>query len=354
MIKITSVKNRLLNAASLLLSASLLLTAPVSAATATKTATPQPVASNGSASDNGLKVSPVRTDVTVNAGSTQVVQVTVQNVTSAVAAYQVVINDFTAGSDESGQPQIILNADQFAASHSLKKLVGQVPNVTLQPGETKNISVPITVPKGYTAGGYYGAVRFVPASSANAANKNVTLSASVGSLVLVTVPGNIREVVSVASLDARKAVGAHQIDSPRTVFTTSKSINAVVRFQNSGDVQEQPFGKILLENWRGKILASYEVNNETPRGNVLPDSIRKFEQPLSKLGSVGKYKLVGNFGYGSNGQLISATTTFYILPGWAILLFVLIIALILFLIFGLPRVIRRYNRRVVSQSQRRG
>src|SRR5205085_985778 len=157
--------------------------------------------------------------------------------------------------------------------------------------------------------GYYGAIRFAPHTDSGAADaRNVTLSASVGSLVLVTVPGDIHEQVTVASLDARKAVEANQVDSPRTIFTDNKNINAVVRFQNNGDVQEQPFGKVMLKNWRGKILATYEVNNGTPRGNVLPDSIRKFSVPLNKLGGFGKYSLVGNFGYGNSGQLITATT----------------------------------------------
>lgn len=349
------VRSKLASLTSVVVAVGLLFSGTAMAATkaAAKTTTPQPNSANGSASDNGLKVSPVRTDITINAGSTQVVVVTAQNVTNSVSSYAVQVNDFTAGTDESGQPQIILDATKYATNHSLKKLVGSIPNVTLQPGETKNINVPITVPKGYAAGGYYGAVRFVPASSANAANKNVTLSASVGSLVLVTVPGNIHEEVSVASLDARKAVGANQIDAPRTIFSSSKNINAVVRFQNGGDVQEQPFGKIALQNWRGKTLATYEVNNETPRGNVLPDSIRKFELPLTKLGSFGKYKLVGNFGYGSSGQLITATTTFYIIPLFVIIIFVVIVLLVLFLIFGLPRVIKAYNRRVVARSQGR-
>jgi hypothetical protein len=347
------VRSRITSLISLVAIAGLLLGGSAGAATKSKAApaAPQPVASNGSASDNGLKVSPVRTDVTIKPGATQIVVVTVTNVTSAVAAYQVQVNDFTASGDESGQPQILLDATKFAPSHSLKRLVGAIPNVTLQPGETKNINVPVSVPKDYSAGGYYGAVRFAPHSSDNAAGKQVTLSASVGSLVLVTVPGDINEVVSVASLDARKTVGANQIDSPRAIFTTNKNINAVIRFQNGGDVQEQPFGKLVVKNWRGKVLASYEINNETPRGNVLPDSIRKFQVPLTKLGSFGKYTMVGNFGYGSSGQLITASSSFYLIPLYIIILAVLIVAAILFLIFGLPRVIKRYNRRVVSRSQ---
>ncbi len=349
------VRNKLVRIISLVVAVGVLSTTTAFAATAKKTtvvATPQPNPAAGSATDNGLKVSPVRSDLTIPDGTTQTVVVTVTNVTSGVSAYQVQVNDFTASSDESGQPQILLDATKYAPSHSLKRLVGPVPNVVLQPGESKNISVPITVPKGYTAGGYYGAIRFAPHTDSDAANKNVTLSASVGSLVLVTVPGDINEQVSVASLDARKAVPANQVDVASTFFFNHKNINGVVRFQNGGDVQEQPFGKLTVKNWRGKVLATYEINNETPRGNVLPDSIRKFTIPLTSLGKFGKFTMVGNFGYGNSGQLITAQSTFYVIPLYIIALVGFLIAGIVYLIFGLPRTVKWYNRRVVSRSKK--
>lgn len=349
------VRNKLVRIISLVVAVGMLSTSTAFAATAKKTtvvATPQPNPAAGSATDNGLKVSPVRSDLVISDGTTQTVVVSVSNVTSGVSAYEVQINDFTASTDESGQPQILLDSTKYAPSHSLKRLVGPVPNVTLQPGETKNISVPITVPKGYPAGGYYGAIRFAPHTENDAVNKNVTLSASVGSLVLVTVPGDINEVVSVASLDARKAVAPNEVDVARTVFFDHKNINGVVRFQNSGDVQEQPFGKLTVKNWRGKVLGTYEINNETPRGNVLPDSIRKFSIPLNSIGSFGKFTMVGNFGYGNAGQLITAQSTFYVIPLYIIALFVALIVGIVYLIFGLPRTVKWYNRRVVARSNK--
>lgn len=346
-------KNKIVSLASLLTVGLLLSTSAASAVTARPAAAPQPDASNGAASDNGLKISPVRSDITIEAGSSQTVTVTVTNVTSSISSYDVLVNDFTAGGDESGQPQILLDADKFASSHSLKRLVGKVAGVTLQPNESRNIAVPITVPAGYAAGGYYGAVRLVPHTDDGAANRNVTLSASVGSLVLLTVPGNINRQVSVASLDVRRAVNQNQIDAPRTLFTNAKNLNAVTRFQNGGDIQEQPFGKMSLKNWRGKTLATYEINAGTPRGNVLPDSIRRFNTSLNNVGSFGKYSLEGNFGYGDSGQLITARTTFYVIPLAVILALVAVIVLIIFLIIGLPRIIRRYNRKVVAKSRRK-
>jgi len=84
-----------------------------------------------------------------------------------------------------------------------------------------------------------------------------------------------------------------------------------------------------------------------------PDSIRKFTVPLDKVGTFGIFKLDGNFGYGSNGQLLSASTTFYVVPLIAVILFIALVAVMAFLIFGLPRLIRAYNRRIIRQSSTR-
>ncbi|MFO0781557.1 MAG: DUF916 domain-containing protein [Candidatus Saccharimonadales bacterium] len=298
---------------------------------------------------NGQRVSPVRTDVTIYPGKSETVTVNITNVTTKPAELQAVINDFIANPNESGEPAIILNPNQYAPKHSLKRYakVG-VGNFTLGPGQQKNIPVVINIPPNAPGGGYYGAVRFAPASNKNGPNENVSLAGSVGSLILVKVPGDVKEQLSIASFDARVN------DRPSTFFFSNKDIDAVVRFQNQGNIQLQPFGKIVLKNRSGKVLGTYEVNGEQPPANVLPDSIRKFPIPLKdKVGSFGQFKLEGNFGYGTNGQLLSASTTFYVIPLWLIIAFVVLVALIAFLVFGMPRLVKAYNRRVLQRAGRR-
>jgi hypothetical protein len=326
----------------LLAGAALVLTIAISPA-ASVTAATTPTAST--VGGNGMKVSPVRTDITINPGQSNTVTVNVQNVTSLPAELQVLVNDFTADKNESGQPAIILDASKYAPSHSLKRFItSPIPNITLQPNEQKAVKITITVPKDAAGGGYFGAIRFAPASASN--DKNISLSASVGSLILLKVPGNIKDDLRLASLDVRKG------NSVRVLFTNGKNITAVVRFENRGDVQEQPFGKFVLKQGN-KVLQTTEVNNTDPRGNVLPDSIRKFEVNLDKVGSFGKYNLQGNFGYGTNGQLLSGQTTFYVVPVPLIVLAIILLLVILFLIFGLPKMIRRYNQNVIRRANRR-
>ncbi len=306
---------------------------------------PTQAASSGG---NALRVSPVRTDLTIKPGQTQVVTINVTNVTSTTANLQVIINDFVGNRNESGQPVLILNPNQFATSHSLKRFIAPVGNFVLKSGEEKGIPISITIPANAAGGGYYGAVRFAPASNVNGPNQTVSLAGSVGSLILVKVPGNIKEQLTIASFDTRVN------DRPSSFFTSKKNIDAVVRFQNEGNLQEEPFGKILLKNNGGKILGQYEVNNTVPPGNVLPDSIRKFTIPLKdKSGSFGRYKLEANLGYGSSGQLLSASTTFYVIPLSVIIGFIILVLVILFLVFGLPRLVKSYNQRVLRRANRR-
>jgi len=291
---------------------------------------------------NALRIAPVRVDLTVQPGAMQTVDVFVQNMTSSTATLQAIVNDFTAGNNEDGQPNILLNG-QEAPSHSLKQFVAPISNFTLAANEQKDIKVSVAIPKGTAGGGYYGVVRFAPATNTHSI---VNLSASVGSLILVKVPGNITEKINIASFDVRG-----KDDKPATFFTSGKSLNAIVRFQNPGNVQEEPFGKVVLKKG-GKQVALYEVNNTDPRGNILPESIRRFSVPLTKVGSIGKYTIDGDFGYGTNGQLLTASKTFYIVPVGAIAAVVVALALIAFAIFGLPRMLRSYNRRVIQKAQR--
>jgi hypothetical protein len=313
---------------------------PVIPAASAYAATAAPAPGSG----NGLKISPVRTDITINPGTSQIVDVFVQNVTGSAATLQGVVNDFVADGDETGTPKLILDANDFAPSHSLKRLVAPIANFNIASGAQQDVKVKITVPAGAVAGGYYGAVRFAPASADT--SKNLALSASVGSLILVKVPGNIVEQLSIKSFDVRKTSNASIASS---FFTSPKQLESVVRFGNTGNIQLEPFGKISLKKG-SKVLQQVEINNTTPPGNVLPDSIRRFNIPLDKVGSFGKYTIEGDFGYGSTGQLLTAKTTFYVVPITIIVIVILIILLILLAIFGLPKLIRRYNRNVIQRS----
>lgn len=295
---------------------------------------------------NGLRISPVRTDRTIQPGKSDTILVSVTNVTGGAASFQAIINDFVASSDESGNPAIILDPTKFAPSHSLKRYVPKVAPITLQAGEEKQVPIVVDVPANAAAGGYYGAVRFAPASNSNAQNTQVSLSGSVGSLILVKVPGDLKEQLSIAGIEVSSG------NNSGNFFTNNKNLNVAVRFQNQGNLQEAPFGKLLVRDRSNKILHTYEINKIVPPGNVLPDSIRKFIIPI-QTGSFGEYKIEGNFGYGGAGQLLSVATTIYIIPISLIIIFASLVVLLAAAIFGIPRLLKAYNQRVLRRAGRR-
>jgi hypothetical protein len=304
------------------------------------------IASADPSAANGYRLSPVRTDLDIERGSSDTVTVYIQNASSAVEDLQVVIDDFQAPTNETGYPSLLLNG-ATAPNHSLKQFATVLnPVFTLQPNQQEPVNVLIKIPPNAPSGGYYGAIRFFPVGATG--NKNVNLSASIASLVLITVPGNLKEQVSIVGFGVSQGTNS---TTTHTFFLSNKNLQAITRFQNSGNVQEQPFGKVLLK--RGStVLSTYPVNNSSSPGNVLPDSIRLFSVSINKVGWYGKYKIEGNFGYGSKGQLLTAQSTFYVIPLLFVIIAILIILVILFLIFGLPRVIRGYNRRVIARANR--
>jgi hypothetical protein len=299
-------------------------------------------ATTTSGSGSGLTISPLSTNISMNPGQTQTVPVYIQNVTSSTSTIEVDINDFLSGS-LNGKPALLLNG-QYAPSHSLKHFIAPINNLTLGPGQQAQVNVNITIPKGTTGGGYYAAVRFTPIVVSG--GKTITLAASVASLILVRVSGNVIDDLKLASFD----IFQNNNGSPQVIFFSNKNLIVGATFNNVGNVQEQPFGKIILKNG-DKEISSYNINTSSPAGNILPSSERIFTINLTNVGIIGRYTLEGNFGYGNNGQFIGGSTTFYVIPLNLVIIVLVVIVLILFLIFGLPRIIRSYNRRVIRKAR---
>ena len=95
---------------------------PVLAATTTS--------ANATNAANTLKVSPVRSDLSVTAGTSGTVKTVVSNLTSAPISIHPIENDFVAG-DENGTPSIILDENSYAPTHSLKRFMVPMQDVSI-------------------------------------------------------------------------------------------------------------------------------------------------------------------------------------------------------------------------------
>ncbi len=290
---------------------------------------------------NTLKVSPVRTDVQIKAGTSGEVPITVTNLSNADILVAAIENDFVQG-DENGTPSIILDANEYAPTHSLKRFMSPISNVKVPANGSVIVKVKITVPSTAQAGGYFGALRFAPTTPDSGGQVN--LSASVASLILLTVPGPVTEQLNLTNFEIQQGSGKAATD-----FRTPNDLKVVFRFENKGNIQEGPFGKISVTQGN-KVIYDYDFNQDTPREVILPDGARKWEVPLKNIGEFGHYTVHATFTYGSTNKTIEVERSFWIIPTYmiiaAIAILVVLIAGIVFLIIWLKgrrkRAIRRH------------
>ena len=279
---------------------------------------------------NTLKVSPVRSDIEIKPGESQTIKVGVTNMTDTDVVVRPITNDFIAG-DERGTPALILDADQFAPTHSLKRFMKPLSDVTIPAGKLKNVEVIITVPKDAQAGGYFGAIRFAPANPDGGGEVN--LSASVASLILLTVPGPTTEKLDLTDFSIQQK-GANG-----TIFRTPDSLQLTFRFTSSSNVQVAPFGKISVKKG-SKTVYQYDFNQKDPKDMILPDSARRWDVPLKNIeGFFGKYTVYTTLTYGKSNQTIEVKKDFWIISwaaiaiaGGALLLLIILIVVVILLI----------------------
>ena len=273
---------------------------------------------------NTLKISPVRTDVSADPGETKIVKVTVTNPTSKKVSVRVIQNDFVAG-DEDGTPAIILEENEYAESHSLKRFMTPVDSVMLEANESKTIDVELKVPANAEPGGYFGVVRFAPTDPDTGGQVN--LSASVASLILLTVNGDAPE-----KLDLTEFV-VQQDGRKKSFFANGDNISVTARFENKGNVQAGPFGKVSLLKGN-EVIHESDFNNKEQRDMVLPSSARRWNIPVEHVGSLGKYTVTATFTYGTSNQTIEVSESFWVIPRNAIIMAVVGLLLVIGLIVG--------------------
>jgi len=325
---------------SLLLCGAVLAYGSTSVLAATSSTTPSTTANN-----QELKISPVRTDLTVEAGATGTVKVVATNLTNAPITVQPIENDFVAGGEQ-GQPNLILDSNSYAPSHSLKRFMVPMSDITIPANGTMPVTVNIAVPKAAQAGGYFGALRLAPVTAGISGSSAVGLGGSVASLILMTVPGPTTEQLTMTDF------AVQQNGNTAGNFRNPSNLNLFVRFENKGNLQEAPFGQVYVQKGK-KLVYTYNFNQQNPKSEILPDSFRRWSIPLRGLGKFGKYTVGATFTYGTKGQTIDVSKSVWIIPTGYILAMVGTIIVLVLLIGGGFLFLKSYKRRILKSSRRR-
>lgn len=281
----------------------------------------------------GLAVSPPTMIFTVNPGEARTEKIFIENITKNKVTYYPEKLDFVAA-DETGTPKFVKDAES-SPTYSLSKWITiSTTAITLAPKERQPVDVTISVPANAEPSGHFGAVLFGTAAP-TPTTTGAAVQGKIGTLILIRVAGTAKENGVVASFTTDKSI----YQKPPVNFTS--------RIRNLGNVHFAPTGEIVIKDIFGRSVDSIKVNDVA--GNVLPDSIRKFENKWEKSVLPGYYKAELLLSYGSPQKSLTASLSFWILPWVQILIgLAILVAVLLLLVLG----IKRYNRYIVSKAEK--
>ena len=319
------------------LTGALVMVSPIYAANV-----PLSTAGSGGSPGQGLEISPPVIELSANPGQTVTVNISVRDVTNGELIAHGEADDFGAGTGEDGQPQLLLN-ENGENRYSLKQWISSVPDMDLQPQQLKSNTLTIRVPADAEPGGHYGVVRFT-ALPPNLKGTGVALSASVGTLILLRVNGTVTDNLSLvqyaAGINNDKA-GTFKVSR----FFEHGPIDFLLRLHNGGTVHEQPTGTITVKNMFGRTVGTMAINSKAK--NVLPDSIRRFNETLSSTRLFGYYSAKFSLKYAGN-KTLEGNVSFWVIP-WKLILVVVVVLVVLFI--ALKWLLHRYNEHIIARAR---
>jgi hypothetical protein len=309
-------------------------------------ATPAMIVSAQSADQNGggqaLEIAPPVLNLSGNPGETINSEISLRDVSTSSLVVTGEVNDFTANGED-GSPKILLEEGE-TSPYSMKDWFAPLAQLTLKSREIRKLPISISIPADAAPGGYYSVVRFT-ATPPELEDQGVSLSASLGALVLMRVNGQAKEGITIETFETAK-------DGKTNNLFEGGPINFVTRLKNTGTIHEQPAGTVTVTDMFGKTIGAVSVNQ--PVRNILPQSTRKFESPLDKsvIGNkilFGRYTATLKVTYGESNQTVTKQVSFWVIPYRAI--GIAIIAMLI-TFFALRFMIRRYNQHIIKQAQK--
>ncbi|MFH1749434.1 MAG: hypothetical protein ABH837_00820 [bacterium] len=274
----------------------------------------------------GVSLSPPIMEISVDPGDVVNKQIKLSNPLNHAVRMYPLVYDFLAMGEE-GQ-QTFLPATSESRDFSLASWISYSRSVvSLASNEEDILDFKIIIPKSAEPGGHYGVIFFsTDAAGAQAQPGQISVSGMVGSLILVRVSGDIVEKAEIIEFSA-----------PR--WSLNGPIKFITRIENLGNVHFKPRGSINISNWRGENIESFDLNPLT--GNVLPESIRRFESEWKNQGRWGRFTAKVSATYGTEKQKLESELVFWIIPIYILIILGLILAILVIFIVWL---IRRRNK----------
>ncbi len=270
-------------------------------------------------SANALTIQPsVIDDISLNPGESATKSVKLTNDSDEALTITPTLYDAEASSGTSGginfvpsnPSSTLANWISFNASNN---------QIVLQPRETRELPIYITIPEVASAGGHFAMIAWrggVPADANKATG--ATILSAVATNIAVDVKGKVLESGEIVSFSTKGNITNY--DKLPVDFET------VVH--NSGTRHFKPRGFVHVKNMFGKNVADLPINQtDVAGGNVLPNGTQTYPATWNGEFAFGKYTAVLDLTLGGAGQKM-ATYELWVMPAGLLVLW-LIIALVI-------------------------
>jgi len=274
--------------------------------------------------------------------------------------------DFTYN-DDGGSPKLMLAEDAPQTTWSLKPFVTLPKTLTIPPKGTKTVDMKVAIPASQGAGSYYSAILYAAGS---ADGGNVGLSASGVTLAFVSVPGEVNENLTLEKFGAYHSPTTDN-KGGYTFMTADKPWNVAYTLKNEGNVTESPVGSITLKNMFGQEQTITNINPNSSlaligQSRTFTSCIKLANQDVEFNGGTAKSTACGepdlwpglytasiDMFYGQNGnntKEINSTASFWYLPWWFVITFVVVL---LVAAYGIWRLVQKFKGRNFASQRKK-
>ncbi|MFZ2152893.1 MAG: hypothetical protein WAV41_02435 [Microgenomates group bacterium] len=265
----------------------------------------------------GLSAIPPRLEVTLQPGEVVTKELKIRNESKTERVVTTTSRDFIV-TDSEGTPIQLEDIDESNNRWAASSWIHLSPsNFKLKPGETRSIMITIIAPDDALAGGHYAMVLHSPNNESVLSETGSLIQTNVGTLVYVTIPGDIKEDARVTEFSAPS-------------FSEFGPVPFKTIISNLSDIHVTPAGSIAIKNWLGGKTADLPLDLT----NIFPNTSREFTNTLTRKFLFGRYTATLSAGYGTTGQAIAATIFFWVIP-WRLIIILFIIAILTFVLVKL-------------------
>ncbi len=255
---------------------------------------------------SAISISPLRQTVSVDPGSAQVLQLDVDNTDTKDVTVAPAVDAFTVD-QKTGR------AVFGAVDEAVQWVACEPSSLTLKSGERGTFHCTATVPSHAQPGGHYLGLF----AENKPAEGQVGVGSRVGSLIFLTVSGEIRESLVVEQF------------APDRLVTFSPTVTLSALIKNAGNVYVQPKGEIIIYGMTNNEVRRIPINQSGRK--VLPDGTwqEEFFVPLD-VRTAGRTSMRLHLQYGATGQTAVSTAVLWYVPPQAFYLLVIVGAVGLF------------------------